>query len=79
MLILSLVSKVRLGDSAQSLIGTGSGAVEFLSGDLGVGHGDSAGSGRSAAIFEERAGWARAADIRGKGLRKVLNFMIIYF
>ena len=57
MLILSLVLSVRLlGDSAQSLTDTGSDAVEFLSGDLGVGHGDNAGSGRSAAIFEERAG-----------------------
>ena len=54
---LSLVLSVRLlVDSAQSLIGTGSGAVEFLSDDLGVGRGDNAGSGRSAAIFEERAG-----------------------
>ena len=57
MLTLSLVSKVRVpGDWAQSLTGTGSGAVEFLSGDLGVGHGDNGGSGRSAVISEERAG-----------------------
>ena len=57
MLTLSLVSKVRVpGDWAQSLTDTGSGAVEFLSGDLGVGRGDNAGSGRSAAIFEETAG-----------------------
>ena len=57
MLTLCLVSKVRVpGDWAQSLTDTGSGAVEFLSDDLGVGRGDNAGSGRSAAIFEERAG-----------------------
>lgn len=54
---LSLVSKVRLlGDWAQSLTDTGSDAVEFLSDDLGVGRGDNAGSGQSAAIFEEIAG-----------------------
>ena len=57
MLTLSQLLKVRVpGDWAQSLTDTGSGAVEFLSGDLGVGHGDNAGSGRSAAIFEETAG-----------------------
>ena len=57
MLTLSQLLKVRLqGDWAQSLTDTGSGAVEFLSDDLGVGRGDNAGSGRSAAIFEERAG-----------------------
>ena len=80
MLTLSLISKVRVpGDWTQSLTDTGSGAVEFLSDDLRVGRGDNAGSGRSAAVFEETVGWAQAADIRGKSLRKVLNLMIIIY